>query len=93
MTEKNMNKLADLLISRIKRMQQELDQEYFDKIQLLNQGYDITDVHRVEDSADTIAKETKVLIEQLEVMLVEAVNTEQFELAAELTKKIKDLKK
>lgn len=88
-----MNKLADLLISRIKRMQQELDQEYFDKIQLLNQGYDITDVNRVEDSADTIAKETKVLIEQLEEMLVNAVNTEQFELAAELTKKIKDLKK
>ena len=88
-----MNKLADLIISRIKNMQQELDQEYFDKIQLLNQGYDMTDVYKVEDSADTIARETKVLIEQLEVMLVEAVNTEQFELAAELTKKIKDLKK
>ena len=87
-----MNKLADLLINRIKSMQQELDQEYFDKIQLLNQGYDITDVHRVEDSAGIIVNETKVLLEQLEKMLVDAVNTEQFELAAELSKKIKDLK-
>jgi len=90
MTEKEMNKLADFLIERIKKMQRELDIEYFEKVQDMNQGYQITNTEPV--TQELLDRETLLLVLELEKMLGTAVADDEFELASQLQKKIKDLK-
>ena len=85
-----MNKLADFLIERIKKMQRELDIEYFEKVQDMNQGYQITNTEPV--TQELLDRETLLLVLELEKMLGTAVADDEFELASQLQKKIKDLK-
>lgn len=93
MTEKQMNKFADIIankvINRIKEFQRELDVEFHQDINSLNEVYDTTIAALDQETIDEV---NKVLLEQLEDNLKVALEEENYELAAELLKKIKDLK-
>ena len=93
MTEKQMNKFADIIankvINRIKEFQRELDVEFHQDINSLNEVYDTTITALDQETIDEV---NKVLLEQLEDNLKVALEEENYELAAELLKKIKDLK-
>lgn len=88
-----MNKFADLIankvIDKIKTFQEELDNEFIEKIEELNNVYDTT-INPLNQ--DIIDEQHNVLLEQLESNLKLAVEAENYELANELKQKIKDLK-
>jgi predicted transcriptional regulator len=93
MTEKQMNKFADLIankvIDKIKTFQEELDNEFIEKIEELNNIYDTT-INPLNQNI--IDEQHNVLLEQLENNLKLAIEAENYELANELQQKIKDLK-
>lgn len=88
-----MNKFADLIankvIDKIKTFQEELDNEFIEKIEELNNVYDTT-INPLNQNI--IDEQHNVLLEQLENNLKLAIEAENYELANELQQKIKDLK-
>jgi len=88
-----MNKFADLIankvIDKIKTFQEELDNEFIEKIEELNNIYDTT-INPLNQNI--IDEQHNVLLEQLENNLKLAIEAENYELANELQQKIKDLK-
>jgi excinuclease UvrABC helicase subunit UvrB len=86
MTEKEMNKLADIIIDRLKQLQEKLDQQFFKSAEeagLLLQ---------MESAEFTQEKFKEEKIKRLEAELAKALDGEQYELAAALVEKINELK-
>lgn len=89
-----MEKFADIIANRviegIKGFQQELDADFFNQVDKMNETYDTTISPLNQETLDDA---TETLLEQLEDNLRIAIEEENYELAAELQQKIKDLKK
>ncbi len=84
MTDKDMNKLADLIIAKLKVMQEALDESFFTKMS----GED----WEVEKTEPITVQSMKALIEQLEKDLKEALVNENYELAQSINKRLKEYK-
>ena len=88
MTDKDMNKLADLIIGKLKKLQQDLDDDYFQRME--DHGWEASATAPLNEV--TFEETKNVLLEQLETNLELAIEEEDYEEAAKLREKIKDLK-
>lgn len=86
MTEKEMNKLADIIIDRLTQLQEKLDQQFFKSAE------EAGIMLQMESAEFTQEKFKEEKIERLEAELAKALNGEQYELAAALVEKINELK-
>ena len=86
MTEKEMNKLADIIIDRLTQLQEKLDQQFFKSAE------EAGIMLQMESAEFTQEKFKEEKIERLEAELTKALNGEQYELAAALVEKINELK-
>lgn len=84
-----MNKLADIIINRLKKLQEELDNEFFGKIGELQSDWEVTTTEPLNEITFSNAK--YVLLEQLNDQLKEALTEENYKLAQLLKEKIAKL--
>lgn len=90
MTEKEMNKLADIIVDRIRLLQKEMDETFYTTASSLNEAWGLAAIDPAEKKM--LDDEYDIVLEQLQLNLQEAINSENYELAAILKQKIKDLK-
>ncbi len=83
MTNKEMNKLADIIVTRLMAMQTELDKNF------LNSAKEMGIALNQEIEISSIAEQITLLERELE----DAINGEQYMLAQELTQRIEYLKR
>lgn len=91
MTKEEMETLANLIISKLKTLQEELDENYFKKMKEMQPDWEVTRVDPLNIISFTDAQEA--LVEQLSVNLQEALEKENYELAAKLQSRIDKLKR
>ena len=89
MSLEEMNQLADIIVGKLKTMQEDMDKEFFKEVDQFESKYDV----EVEPATDEIIKDkTDVLLEQLDNSLSAAVDAEDYTLANQILKEIEDLK-
>ncbi len=89
MTEKDMHKLADLIIGKLKKLQEDLDDDYFRRMEAIQPNWEVES--KAPLNKMTFEEAQNVLLEQLKTNLEIAVEDNDFELAAKLRDKIKML--
>lgn len=89
MSLEEMNQLADIIVGKLKAMQEDMDKEFFKEVDQFEKKYDV----EVEPATDEIIKDKiGVLLEQLDNSLSAAVDAEDYTLANQILKEIEDLK-
>lgn len=90
MIEKDMHRLADIIVNKIRALQDELDAQFYEEVEKLNAGWEKIEI----DPAMIAALESaqKELLEKLEENLIKAVKDEDFILAGKLRDKINKCK-
>jgi excinuclease UvrABC helicase subunit UvrB len=90
MTNKEMNKLADIIVDKIRLLQKEMDETFYTTASTLNEAWGIAAIDPAE--RQLLQDEYDDVLEQLVLNLSEALAAENYELAAVIQEKIKDLK-
>jgi len=83
MTDKEMNKLADIIVTRLMSMQGELDKQFLQNAK--DMGIALNQEIEIDGIVDQLTR--------LEEELTQALQGEQYELAHELTQRIEYLKR
>lgn len=83
MTDKEMNKLADIIVTRLMSMQGELDKQFLQSAK--DMGIALNQEIEIDGIVDQLTR--------LEEELAQALQGEQYELAHELTQRIEYLKR
>ena len=86
-----MHRLAEIIVEKIRDLQEEMDNEFLLQAQKLNQGWEVTAIKPQTD--DPLGEELEVLLKALHLSLEEAIAAEDYGLAAKIQKEIENLKK
>ena len=84
------DKVATKVLAGIKELQGELDSEFFEEVEKMDKGYEIS--AKAADIA-SLVEEREKLLHQLNDSLREAIDAQNYRLAGKIKKEIENLKK